>query len=694
MLFGLAVASAGPLIAQQAPTRPPAPMPLRPVRFPPFVTARLASGLDLIVVEKRTQPVVTVTLAVPAGSAHDPAGKDGLASLAAALLTKGTARRTADQIAEEVEGAGGSIGAVATNDFLTITVSSLSANLAQLFELLADVVTGATFPEAEIELARTQALSGLQLQLSQPGYIAGRTFDREVYGPHPYGRAETPASLRAITREDIVRFYGERLRPTGGLLVIAGDVNPAAVRTLAATALARWTGSPPAPATEPAIPVRANAEIVLVHKPGAVQSNIVAGFPFITPRDPAAYALTVMNRILGGGADSRLFLILREQKGWTYGAYSGFSRPRGVGAFRATAEVRTEVTDSALAELVRQLERMRTEVPADSEVTAAKNYLIGRFPLEIETAEEIAGRVANARLLGLPDDYVLRYRERLQAVTRQQLQAEARRHLTTDRMVVVVVGDGQRILAGLKAQGMPVRIVDIEGRALTEADLSPAASALSLVPGRVAAGTATYRILVQGNPFGQETRTVTRVDEGGRPAWQIVTATTLGPIIQQFDTTTVDAATLQPIRVRQSGRMQGQATFVRLDYADGRVRGQARAPRGPGRIEEHTVDTAVAAGTFDDNQLAALMAALPLAAGARLSFPVFSGGQNRVATYTAAVTGEESVAVPAGTFACWKVEITGAETPVTMYVAREGAVGIVKLEITGAPIAFELTQRN
>jgi hypothetical protein len=140
--------------------------------------------------------------------------------------------------------------------------------------------------------------------------------------------------------------------------------------------------------------------------------------------------------------------------------------------------------------------------------------------------------------------------------------------------------------------------------------------------------------------------------------------------------------------------MQGQATFVRLDYADGRVRGQARAPRGPGRIEEHTVDTAVAAGTFDDNQLAALMAALPLAAGARLSFPVFSGGQNRVATYTAAVTGEESVAVPAGTFACWKVEITGAETPVTMYVAREGAVGIVKLEITGAPIAFELTQRN
>ncbi|MEK7667613.1 MAG: pitrilysin family protein, partial [Gemmatimonadota bacterium] len=403
-----------PTTAQaQYPTQAPAPTPLRPVRFPPFVTARLANGMDLIIVEQHKQPVVTVTLAVPAGAIHEPADKVGLADMVAELLTRGTTNRTADQLSAEVEGAGGYVSTSADNDFARVSMGALSENLPLALTILADVVKNATFPATELELARTRMLSSLQVELSQPAAIADRIFRREVYGAHPYGRSATPASVRAITRDDVVNFFGQRVKPSGALLVVAGDVDAARVRQLATEAFGSWTGAPAAAQAATAIPARSATELILVHKPGAVQSNILAGFTFITPRDPAVYPLTIANKIVGGGTDSRLFLILREQHGWTYGSYSRFSRPYGMGAFQANAEVRTVVTDSAVAEMVRQLNRIRTEVPADSEIAAAKNFLAGSFPLTIQTAQQVAGAVANARLLGLPDDYVIRYRERL-----------------------------------------------------------------------------------------------------------------------------------------------------------------------------------------------------------------------------------------------------------------------------------------
>jgi zinc protease len=680
------------LSAQGFPTTPPAPTPLRPVRFPPFVNGRLLNGVSTIVVEKRQQPVVSITLSIPAGSFYDPDGKAGLSSLVATLLTKGTERRTADQLSAEIEGAGGSISAGADQDFITIDVSGLSQNVAQLFEILGDVVRHASFPATEVDLARTQALSSLQLILSQPASIADRNFSQQVYGRHPYGRVETPASLQGLTREDVLGFATARIKPAGALLVVAGDITPARVQQLARQSLGTWRGAPPAAAASPPIPSRTASEIVLVHKPGAVQSNIVAGFPFITPRDTNVYALTLANRVLGGGSDSRLFMILREQKGWTYGAYSSFSQPRGVGAFQATAEVRTPVTDSALAELLRQLARIRSETPPDSEIANAKNYLIGRFPLQIETADQIAGRVANARLLGRPDDYVVRYRERLAAVSADQIAAAARRYLTTDRMVVLVVGDGTKILAGLKAQGLPVRIVSVDGSPMTEADLAPPASAANFSASRMAAGTLHYRVLVQGNPFGDQTNTTSRAQVDGRDVWQVATSTTLGPILRANDTVLIDAATLAPIRVRVDGMQQGQPIMVHLDYAQGRVRGQSRAPDRTGS-RELTIDTTVAAGVVDETTVLVLGPTLPFAAGARWSIPVFDGTKGTVQTYTVSVTSEESIPVPAVTFACWKVEVAGGEIPLTIWVGKDNA-SIVKMDLQGLPVSFELTQRN
>jgi zinc protease len=678
----------------QYPITPPRPGALRPVRFPAVVQGRLANGLSYVIVEQHEQPVVTVTVALPVGSAHDPSGKEGLAELMADLLTKGTERRSAEQIAAEIEGAGGVVFASADQDYLRVTVSLLAENLEGGLDVLADVLTRSTFPEREVELSRTRAISSLRLELSQPQAIGTRLFLRELYGEHPYGRSRTTASFQAVTRDDLARQYAERVRPGGALVVVAGDVRPSEVRNLLQGALAGWSGAAPGAAGWPEPPSRAGREIVLVNRPGSVQSSVGIGFVSITPRDPAFYPLVIGNHLFGGSGDSRLNKIIREQRGWTYSIRSSFSRPYGRGIWSITTDVRTEVTDSAVGELLRMMDQLRSQGPADSEVVNAKSFLVGSFPRQIETPEQIAGAVANARLLGLPDDYVVRFRDRMAAVTPSQIRSALQRSLTTDRALTVVVGEGLRILDGLKSLGIPLRIVDIEGRPLTEADLRPAAAAsLPLAPGRITAGTVTYRVLLQGNPFGEETRTIVRASEQGRDSWRATTTTSLGFIGQQSDTSTVDAATLLPIRVRQGGRLQGQDSYVRLDYEGARVRGQSRTP-SRGGPRELTIDTTLSAATFDDNELALLLMALPFQAGARWTFPAFSGGEGTVRSFTVEVTGEEQVTVPAGTFACWKVEVTGGQIPATFYFPKEGPPAFVKLELTGVPIVFELTRRN
>ncbi len=681
--------------AAQYPTTPPVPGALRPVRFPPFVTGRLANGLDYIIVEQHEQPVVTVSLSLPsAGAGQDPAGKEGLASLASDVVTKGTARRTAEQISAEVEGAGGSIGAFVSDDNFSVSLSLLAANLPAGMDLLADVLTHATFPDREVDLARTQELSSLRLSLSQPAVLAGRAFAREVYGTHPYGRAETAASFGAITRDDLARFYAERIRPAGALLVVAGDVRAAEVRALLERTLGGWTGTLAAVPPPPAPPARTNTEIVLINRPASVQSNIVAGFASITPRDPALYPITLLNYIFGGGSSGRIDRILREQKGWTYGARSSLSRPHDQGTWTANVEVRTEVTDSALAELLHQYDLLRTVAPADTEIAFAKSYLVGSFPRTIETPEQIAGAVAGARLQGLPDNFVTTYRDRLAAVTRAQLTATARRYLTNDRMVIVVVGNGPRILAGLKALNLPIRIQDVDGHPLTEADLAPpTGGSIAWLPDHIATGSLTFRVVVQGNPFGDATVNIARVTEGGRALIRSTSSVNIGPIISQSDTVVVDARTLAPVMFRQNGTQQGQTTAVRVDYDGMHARGHARAPTRQG-LRDVDIDTTLAAGTLDADELELVLGALPLAAGGHWAIQAFAAEDGSVRTINVAVSGEESVTVPAGTFSCWKLDVTGGEAPLTFYVTKDAPYTIVKYELVGAPVVFELTARN
>jgi zinc protease len=680
----LLLVGATPLPAQDYPRTPPAPGPLTPAPFPPFRETVLPNGLRLLVVESHKQPVVSISLSFPAGASVDPAGKDGLASMVAGLLTKGAGRRTADQISDAIEGAGGSLGAGAGPDFLAINSTVLTPSLPLAFELLGDVAVRPTFPASEVELLRTQSLSGLQVALTQPETIADRAFRRAIYGSHPYSRSELPASLKAITREDLVRFHRTRLRPGGALLVVAGDVTLAEVRRLALRAFQGWTGVSAAVAPFPALPARSRTELLLVHRPGSVQSNIVVGNLTYPATDPRTYAATVANQVLGGGAASRLFMTLREEKSWTYGAYSGYVRRKGMGNFSATTEVRTEVTDSALRELMRQLDRIGSETVPAAELDAAKGSITGSYPLSIESADQVANAVANARLYGLPADYVQTYRVRIGAVTAEQVQTVARATIRPRSAAIIVVGDGAKIYDRIKDIA-PVTIVDPEGKTLTPEDLAPKAARVDFDLAALTARRDSFVVRFNGAEAGWMRGVLEKTADG----YRYVEDTRLGGgFVVQTTTLDLDASAAMKA-VKQVGKVQGQDAAIDVSYAGGRAKGTASAPDPQtGQIKRITLDTALAPGTLDDNAVQALIPAFRWASGAKWTFNVLSAGQGEIKPWTLTVTGTEQVTVGTGQVEAYKAELAGPSAPLTLWVSTAAPHQLLKIAIAGQPVEF------
>jgi zinc protease len=674
------------LTAQEPfPTRAPAPSRLRPAQFPPFRDVALPNGMTLLLVENHEQPTLSVSLSFRAGTAYDPAGKEGTAALVAELLTKGTPTRSAEQIAAAIEGVGGSIGANAGDDFLTVSTDVLSDHADLAFTLLGDVVRRATYPDEELELARTRFLSSLEVELSQADNVAARAFQKEIFGRNPYGRNTSVAGYKAITRNDVVAFAGRRLRPAGSLLVISGDITLPQARALATQAFGTWRGpAAPTPAF-PAAPIKRGTDILLVNRPGSVQSNIVIGNTTFLPTDTTYYPGRIAIHVLGGGTDSRLFMILREQKSWTYGSYAALRRNRGLGYWQATFEGRTEVTDSALTELLHQIDRVRTETIPDSELVAAKGFLVGSFPLTIETPRQIAQVVTTARLLGLPADYIQRYRDRLAAVSGLRARAAAQRVFKRDALTIVVVGDAKVLYDKLKAIA-PVRLVDVDGTAMDPAQLNPTGGPVAFDRSQIVARSDSSQALVQGNVFG------------GQTAKAIVTAdsivytesTVIGPFQQQ--STVVLNSDLSMRRIDQTGLVQGQHTEIHLTYADGRVKGTSQTPQPGGAPKTITVDTTVAAGTIDDNALALLLPALPLEQGKTFNLNVFSSGEGASKVVSVKVAAIESVVVPAGTFPAYRLELSGMQLPIVMHVTQQAPRRLVRVAPTGAPLVFELVK--
>jgi len=667
------------------PSRAPAPARLRPVRFPPFRDVALPNGMTLLLVENHEQPTLAISLSFRAGTAYDPAGKEGTAALVAELLTKGTPTRDAEEIAAEIEGVGGSIAASAGDDFLTVSTDVLSDHADLAFTLLGDVTRRATFSDEELELARTRFLSSLEVELSAAGNVAGRAFQKEIYGRHPYGRNTSAAAYRAITRNDVAGFAGRRIRPAGSLLVISGDITLPRARELATKAFGTWRGAAaPAPAF-PAAPAKRRTDILLVNRPGSVQSNIVIGNTTFLPTDTIYYPARIATHVLGGGSDSRLFMILREQKSWTYGSYAALRRSRGLGYWQATFEGRTEVTDSALTELLHQIDRVRTETIPDSELVAAKGFLVGSFPLTIETPAQIAQVATTARLLGLVPDYIQRYRDRLAAVSGARARAAAQRVFKRDALTIVVVGDAKALYDKLKTIA-PVRLADIQGNAMDPAELNPKGGPVAFDRSQVVARSDSFQALVQGNVLGGQKAKV--VIDGDSIVYS--ESTVIGSFVQQQSTVVLNGD-LSMRRTEQTSTVQGQHTEIHLAYAGGRVKGTSQTPQ-PGGPKTITVDTTVAAGTIDDNALAVLLPALPLEQGKTFNLNVFSSGEGATKVVSVKVAAIESVVVPAGTFPAYRLEVSGMQLPLVWHVTQQAPRRVARIAPTGMPLVFELVK--
>lgn len=661
--------------------QPPAPLPARPLEFPGFQEKTLPNGLRMIVVEKREQPLANVNLYVRSGAALDPADKAGLVGITAELLTKGTKTRSAKEISETIEGVGGTLSSGAGNDFVSISSSVLSDQLPLAFELISDVALRPTFPKEELEIARKRTLSALQAALGQAGSVAERQFMSQVYGEHPYGTLMYPRTVQAIGRADLERFHQANFRADNALLVVSGDVDAARVEELAREHLGGWTGGAgPAPAFV-APPARERARIFLVHRPGSVQSNVLIGHTGIRPDEPDFYALQVLNRIVGGGSSSRLFLKLREEKGWTYGPSLSMSRPRDVGHYYVGAEVRNEVTDSAVVEMLDQLRRVREEPVSEEELRAAKGFLVGSFPLRIETSGQVASQVAQTRLLGLPIEHLLEYRERVGAVTAADLQRVAQKHVRPEQAAIVIVGDATKVLPMVEGIA-PVTLFDIEGKALQRADLevkgpSEALNAASLRPWKL-----TYAFQVQGNAMGTVTSTLAREGE----TW-VGTSVVESPVMSQ-ESVVRFGDDLVPVSSQQKMSQGGMQMESELRLADGRVTGSAKLPPQAGG--DKTFDAEVPAGALLPGMDEFVMAAADLAPGKTLTVPSFNAMAGSVTPITYKVTAEESVTVPAGTFPAYRVEVSGGPTPIVVFVRKDKPHIMLRQEFAGAPVTIEL----
>lgn len=667
----------------QFPTEPPPAAALEPLEFPPFQEATLPNGLTVLVVENHRLPIVSVRLSLRAGSRYDPAGAEGLASMVGELLTKGTERRTAEQIAEEIERVGASISAGAGSDFFNVSTTVLTDYTELAFDLASDIVLHSTFPAEELDIAKRRMLSSLRLEKSDPGALASRYFFHAIYGDHPYGSSETEESVDGMTREAVQQWASTYLKPGGGLLVLAGDITLDEARQMAERFFGSWEGAPPA-MDVPTPPAAQPTHILLVHRPGSEQSNIRVGNLALRTGDDRYYAAVVGNKILGGGTDARLFMILREQKSWTYGAYSGIARRKDVGYFQANTEVRTSVTDSALTELLYQLRRMRTEAVPDSELNAAKGYLVGSFPLSIQTPQQIAGQVASVKLLGLGEDYLRTYRQQLDAVTAQQILNATKAFIKPDSAVIVVVGDGQAIYDKLAAIA-PVSLLDVDGEALTPAQLTPTASALEFDPASVEAHRDSFNILVQGQTFGYRVFEVARQGD----TWVVKEDVAIPAAgLDQHGTLSLDAATLGARSYEQAGSMQGQPGEVHVTYEGLHVTGTAQSPGE----DEVAIDTTLTEGTIDQQALDVLLSVIPLDVGSEQTVMTYDPEEGSVSATTFKVTALEQVTVPAGTFMAYRIDITQGQQAFTYWLTQDTPRRVVKGEFAGQPVSFELVK--
>ncbi len=427
----------------------------KPFRFPKAEMKTLANGLRVFVVASQQQPAVTVRLVLTAaGAVHDPAGKPGVAAMAADLLTEGTEKRSAQQVAEAIDFVGGALTANTDRDGTYITTTVVKKDFDVSMDLLSDVTLHATFQKEELERRREQWLSNLRVEYADPSYLASVIFGRMLYGQHPYGLPEegTPDSVEKLERDDLLRFRDTYYVPNQALIAFAGDISPEAAFAAAEKYFGAWLKKD-VPTSQIAAPSSVRSlRILLIAKPDAVQTQIRVGRQGIRRNDPDYIQLYVTNRIFGGGFNSRLNTEVRQKKGLTYGASSSFQSHKLAGSFEASTFTRTEATVEATKLVVDLIRKMASGEVTQAELDFARDYLVGVFPIQSETAEQAAGRVLNVAQFDLPSDYNETYQEKVRSVATDQVKAMAARYFDAENLDLALVGNVSKFRDALKKE--------------------------------------------------------------------------------------------------------------------------------------------------------------------------------------------------------------------------------------------------
>jgi zinc protease len=469
-----AALSTAPLSAQDRPwptERPPQPLAAREIKFPPYEVQTLPNGLQVVVVLHHEQPAVTMRLLVRSGTSSDPKDKLGLAHLAASLLDQGTKTKSAEEVNDAVDFIGGAMGAGAGTDLTFVNMVVMKDSFDAGMRMLSEMARQPAFSPGEIERQRQQMLSGQQVSREDPEYIANSVFDRLVYGFHPYGMPAngTPQTIAALTRDDLVAFHAKYFIPNNAILAIVGDVTAEEAFAAAKKVFGDWAKKdlPAQTFIDPPDPTR---RVIVVNKPDAVQTEIRVGHIGIPRQHKDYMAVNLAIRILGGEGSNRLHQVLRTERGLTYGAQANMDTLKQSGDFEAETNTRTDATGEVLRLIVDEFWRLQRERVGERELDGAKAYLTGSFPLTIETPESIAMQVVNAIFYGLPLDQLQTFRERVNAVTVDDIQRVARELLRPDRLSVVLVGNA----AAFSSQLMGVGFGTFETVELADLDLTSA----------------------------------------------------------------------------------------------------------------------------------------------------------------------------------------------------------------------------
>jgi zinc protease len=438
----------------------------RQVTWPRRSKTRLSNGLDVVLAEAHSIPKFHGELLFRSGNASASARAPGLAEITASVLRTGTARRASRQIEEDLRRIGADFSSAAGADTSAISFSGLSEFAEPLLGMVNELAREASFPAAEFERERRQMLEEVKLNKTQPSFLASERLRKVLFGEHPYAEiAPSEQQVAAYKREYLLDVYKGFYTPENGLLLLVGDFDSSAMLASVEKVFGGWTGKKPATKEATVPPNPRGRRVYLVHVPGAVQTQILAGCHAITRKHPDWIKLGLTNSLYGGAFNSRLVMNIREDKGYTYSPRSGLTPLRQHGYFSISAAVRNEVVAASLTEIFYELDKLRAVPVPEVELADAQNYLTGVFSMGLATQEGLLGQLTTVELHELPQDYLETYREKVRALKPADLQEAARKYFDSANMQIVVVGDRDKIQEQAALFG-ELEVYDTQGKSL------------------------------------------------------------------------------------------------------------------------------------------------------------------------------------------------------------------------------------